>query len=491
MTLLGHELAGRYRLDALIGAGGMATVYRAHDTRLDRDVAVKLLSTHLAADPVLAERFQREARALAAFTHPAIVAVYDVGEESGDPFFVMELIEGETLADRLSRAGPLPPDDGVAILTSVAQGLGALHARGFIHRDVKPHNILLAAGQVPGAGARLADFGLVRTEAQRDLTAPGTAIGTMAYLAPEILAGEPATPAADVYALAAVAYEALTGRPPFPAETLPGLVAAQAEPVPPASVTAPWLGNAFDAPLAAALGPASERPDLGKFADSLAAAAGAWADAGQLLPAGSAAPAAARAGAHAIDTGAVTAPVRAASALVSGQPGTARSAPVWLFAAVAAVLGLALLIALLGLIRPFEGTAGAAATSPPATEAPTPEPATEPPVVEPVSDLEAAFDEFAAALQDARGGQDGLRGKDANDLGKQAGEIRRALDEGDGEKAVERADELVGKVEELREEGLSGEAGHRLLAAAERLREAVRQATGATGGDGDGDEGAD
>lgn len=477
MTLLGQELAGRYRLDALIGAGGMATVYRAHDTRLDRDVAVKLLSTHLAADPVLAERFQREARALAAFTHPAIVAVYDVGEEGGDPFFVMELVEGETLADRLSQAGPLPPDEAVAILTSVAQGLGALHARGFIHRDVKPHNILLAAGQVPGAGARLADFGLVRGEAQRDLTAPGTAIGTMAYLAPEILAGEPATPAADVYALAAVAYETLTGRPPFPADTLPGLVTAQAEPVPPASMIAPWLGSAFDAPLAGALGPASERPDLGSFADSLAAAAEAWAAAGHPLPPGSFASAEPRA----VDTGVATAPVTTAT-----QPGDARrSAPIWLFAAAAAILGLVLLIAFLGSLRPFEGTVGAAETSPPATDTPTPAPRTEPPVVEPISDLQVAFDEFAAALRDAQGGRDGLRGKDANELEKRAAEIRRALDEGDGEKAVERAEELVKKVEELREEDLSDQAGDRLLTAAERLRDAVREATGITGDDGD------
>jgi serine/threonine protein kinase len=473
MTLLGQELAGRYRLDALIGAGGMATVYRAHDTRLDRDVAVKLLSTHLAADPVLAERFQREAQALAAFTHPAIVAVYDVGEEAGDPFFVMELVEGETLADRLARAGPLAPDEAVAILTSVAQGLRALHARGFIHRDIKPHNILLAAGQVLGAGARLADFGLVRGEAQRDLTAPGTAIGTMAYLAPEILAGEPATPAADVYALAAVAYETLTGRPPFPAETLPGLVTAQAGPVRPASVTAPWLGSAFDAPLAGALGPASERPDLGSFADSLAAAAEAWAVAGHPLPPGTPASAAPRE----IDSGAATAPVGTATPPSTGR----RAAPVWLFAAVAAILGLALVVAFLGSLRPFEGTAGAAQTSPPATDTPTPVPQTEPPV----SDLQAAFDEFAAALQDAQGGRDGLRGKDANELEKQAAEIRRALDEGDDEKAAERADELVKKVEELREEQLSGQAGDRLLAAAERLRDAVHEATGIAVGDGD------
>jgi serine/threonine protein kinase len=476
MTLLGHELAGRYRLDALIGAGGMATVYRAHDTRLDRDVAVKLLSTHLAADPVLAERFQREARALAAFTHPAIVAVYDVGEEAGDPFFVMELVEGETLADRISREGPLPPDEGAAILTSVAQGLGALHARGFIHRDVKPHNILLAAGPVPG-GARLADFGLVRGEAQRDLTAPGTAIGTMAYLAPEILAGEPATPAADVYALAAVAYETLAGRAPFPAETLPGLVTAQAEPVPPASVTAPWLGSAFDAPLAGALGPASERPDLGSFAASLAAAAEAWAAAGHPLPPGTVAPADPRP----LDSDVATAAVDTAT-----PPSDARrAAPVWLFAAVAAILGLVLVVAFLGSLRPFEGTAGAARTSPPATETPTPASSTELPIVEPISDLQAAFNEFAAALLDAQGGRDGLRGKDANELEKQAAEIRRALAEGDDEKAAERADELVKKVQELREEDVSGQAGERLLTAAERLRDAVREATRSTGSEDD------
>ncbi|MDQ3871744.1 MAG: serine/threonine protein kinase, partial [Chloroflexota bacterium] len=276
MSAIGQELAGRYRLEALLGAGGMATVYRARDLRLERPVAVKVLSPNLAADETLVRRFEREARFLAAVNHPSIVKVYDVGETEGEAFFVMELVEGETLADRIRRGGALSPDEAVPILAAVAEGLAILHRGGFVHRDVKPQNILLSRD----APAKLADFGLVRGAEPSDLTAPGTTVGTLGYLAPELLRGDPATPSTDVYALAAVAYEALTGQLPFPVETLISLVQGHGRPPPLPSSLAPWLGRAFDAPLTAVLGPNRDRRTLDRFARELEAARAAWEAAG-------------------------------------------------------------------------------------------------------------------------------------------------------------------------------------------------------------------
>src|SRR5688572_25770632 len=191
MPASGDLLAGRYRILAPLGAGGMATVYRANDERLSREVALKILLPNLASDPVVAERFEREARTLAAAAHPGVVSIFDV--DAGDPktgrepFFVMELCPGGSLADRLVDGQRLTPDELIPTLVSVADGLADLHARGVVHRDVKPSNILFASDR-----AKLADFGLARSDdgALDDLTTPGTAVGTMAYLAPEVLAGD-------------------------------------------------------------------------------------------------------------------------------------------------------------------------------------------------------------------------------------------------------------------------------------------------------------
>ena len=166
MPAPGDVLADRYRIGALLGSGGMATVYRAHDDRLGRDVAVKVLLPNLASDAVLARRFDREARAMAAVADPGLVAVFDVdpGDPAGrEPFFVMELCPGGSLADRLGLDRPMPPGELVPILVSVSDALATLHRAGLVHRDVKPSNILFAADRV-----KLADFGLARSDAGRE-----------------------------------------------------------------------------------------------------------------------------------------------------------------------------------------------------------------------------------------------------------------------------------------------------------------------------------
>jgi serine/threonine-protein kinase len=220
---------GRYRIERVLGGGGMAVVYRAHDEELHRTVAVKLLAEHLAEDPEFRQRFLGEARAAARLSHPNVVAVYDAGEDEGRPFIVMEVVEGETLADVLARRRPLPPSEVVALGIQAAAGLEHAHAHGLVHRDVKPQNLLLRADGV----LKVADFGIARAAvaATRRLTRAGTILGTAAYLAPEQAAGEDVTAAADVYALGAVLYEAASGRPPFRGETPAELLAARQESV--------------------------------------------------------------------------------------------------------------------------------------------------------------------------------------------------------------------------------------------------------------------
>ena len=274
MPIVGDVLAGRYRIDAPIGVGGMASVYRAADLRLERDVAVKVLLPNLAADPVLAQRFEREALALAATSHPSVVKVFDV--EAGDaaagrePFYVMELCDGGSLADRLRTHGRLEPAEVVDVIGAVAAGLADLHSRGFVHRDVKPHNILFDHER-----ARLADFGLARSEEASELTsltASGATVGTLAYIAPELLRGDAATPASDVYALGVVAFQGLTGRLPRPAAAVADLVESHGEPAPSASSIVPELGTAFDAPIAATLATdPMARPKPVELAEGLAA----------------------------------------------------------------------------------------------------------------------------------------------------------------------------------------------------------------------------
>jgi eukaryotic-like serine/threonine-protein kinase len=215
----------RYRQRQVLAHGGMATVELALDLELDRQVAIKRLAKNLAANDEFKQRFVREARLAARLSHPNIVAVYDVGEDDGLPFIVMEYVAGETLADLLRRRGRLEPDEAVALALQACAGLETAHEAGLVHRDVKPQNLLVT----PGGTVKIADFGIARSLDGTQLTQAGTVLGTAAYLAPEQAAGETVTASADVYALGAVLYELLTGRPPYRADSLVELAARQRE----------------------------------------------------------------------------------------------------------------------------------------------------------------------------------------------------------------------------------------------------------------------
>jgi len=204
-------IAGRYRLERRVGEGGMAEVYLAHDELLDRPVAVKVLRQALAQDRVLRERFVREAQAAARLDHPHIVGVYDLGEWGGRPFLVMEWVEGPTLASLIRERGPLPVPLACELGAQIASALAYAHARGLIHRDVKPHNILLKA-EGGRWEAKLADFGLAKVLSATSLTLTQEVFGTPQYVAPEVVRGERVTPAADLYSLGVVLFEMLTGQ---------------------------------------------------------------------------------------------------------------------------------------------------------------------------------------------------------------------------------------------------------------------------------------
>jgi eukaryotic-like serine/threonine-protein kinase len=219
----GRLVADRYRLADVIGVGGMATVHRATDTKLDRTVAVKLLRREVVADADIAMRFRREALAATVLRHPNIVACLETGTDDGQPFLVMELIEGEDLAARLRRIGRLGTSEAARIALDVARALGVAHTRGIVHRDIKPGNILLARD----GRAMVTDFGIARLAADTEGAIPGTTLGSVHYFSPEQAKGETTTGASDVYSLGLVLYEALTGRRAWSGETTAALAAVR------------------------------------------------------------------------------------------------------------------------------------------------------------------------------------------------------------------------------------------------------------------------
>jgi hypothetical protein len=203
----GTALGERYRLERRIASGGMATVWCAHDEELGRDVAVKVLSDVLAENPAYVARFRREARVAARVSHPSLVRIFDYSGEAERPYIVMEYVGGGTLADRI-RAGGADEVDPERLARQLLGALEAIHAAGVVHRDVKPSNVLLdTAGD-----AHLTDFGIAQPEDATQLTGTGQVIGTLKYMAPEVLAGKPATERSDLYALGVVLQEALAGR---------------------------------------------------------------------------------------------------------------------------------------------------------------------------------------------------------------------------------------------------------------------------------------
>jgi eukaryotic-like serine/threonine-protein kinase len=486
-------------------------------------VAVKVLLPNLADDPSTAARFEREARSLAASSNPGVVAVFDVdaGDPSSgrEPFFVMELCRGGSLADRLAGGRRMAPDDLIPILVPIADGLADLHRRGIVHRDIKPQNILFGDDR-----AKLADFGLAQSDDGRgvsELTTPGTTVGTLAYLAPEVLAGERATATADVYALGVVAFVALTGRPPRPASSMAELVTSSSSGAPPVSTVAPELGPAFDDTVGAALAvPPDDRPDALAFASGLATSLGRWtrdggpgrAAAPALPTAAAAAPATpadpsslvavgrSRVGDPAPvddETTAIAIPLGATASLAkepiaSRPPATeaTRSVPgpatAWVGRAIviAALLlvGAIALVGLLGSASPVLPGPSAGPLSVPSPSlaaspsvgpsvAPSPSAARPSPSPDPALASLAAMD---AAISAARGGPDGLKGKDANDLEQRTAAIRQALDDGDRKVALDLARKLDRRVADL--------ARHLGEDQANRLRTASQDLVRALGG---------
>jgi tetratricopeptide (TPR) repeat protein len=254
MTELVGRSLGRYRIVELLGAGGMGKVYRAQDTTLRREVAVKVLDEAITDNPRHLERFEREALALAQLSHPNILAIHDFCTDDGLAYAVEELLEGQDLRRRLLR-GAVPPDKAVEIIAAVAEGLGAAHRKGILHRDIKPENIFL----LRDGGVKILDFGLARTVGRTqtdnttltersELTSPGSVVGTTSYMSPEQARGEELSPRSDVFSLGVVFYELLAGAHPFRKDSgADTLAAILREDPPPPSAHDPGISPALDA----------------------------------------------------------------------------------------------------------------------------------------------------------------------------------------------------------------------------------------------------
>ena len=232
-------LSGRYEIGERLGSGGMSSVHQAIDLTLERTVAVKILAEHLSDDERFVARFRREALAVAKLIHPNIVQVYDTGVDEGRHYIVMEYVQGRSGAQILQKQGPLDAETTAEIGAQSCAGLDYAHRRGIIHRDVKPGNLMIFGGPVGGGEmtVKLTDFGIARAVEQTRITQVGSVVGTAAYLSPEQVRGEEATPATDVYALGVVLYQFLTGRLPYEGSSLAELAVRQQNerPLPPST----------------------------------------------------------------------------------------------------------------------------------------------------------------------------------------------------------------------------------------------------------------
>jgi serine/threonine protein kinase len=462
----GQLISGRYRLEAVLGRGGMATVWRGVDQRLGRPVAVKLLDRADTADPVMLQRFDREARTAGGLTHPNIVAVYDVGTDNDVPYLVMELIDGTSVAALLA-SGPLPVDQAVDIARQICDALAMTHAKGVVHRDIKPANILLTTtGTV-----KVCDFGIARLahQQQADLTALHAAIGTSGYMAPEQATGAAVDARTDLYALGCVMYVMLTGHPPFTGDN---------------PLTVLWQHQHQSAPAVASL-----RTDTPADLDALIARLLAKnpsdrpataAEVRDRLTAGAEGETAAAPPTRAIPVvpRTQTLPVlengEESAAVVGGRSlGPAGIAAVALGAAILAALTVALLIASQ---RPGTDAASTAAGSPPPSNAttaagtatadnPAKNPgtgstssavpsttATESSAENPGTGASARLAALFGVIEEQR--QAGsLDDKTADKLAKELEEVGREVDKGDTGKAAKKLAELRNKLDELHRDG--------------------------------------
>src|SRR6202022_3854218 len=276
MALTSGTKLGPYEIQSPLGAGGMGEVYRARDTRLDREVAIKVLPSHLSQNPDLRARFEREARAISGLQHPNICVLYDVGRQDGLDFLVMEYLEGETLAVRLARK-PMTPDETLRIGIEVADALDKAHHSGIVHRDLKPGNVMLTKG-----GAKLMDFGLAKLQAfaagaqsgtpafsavatlpsmASPITVAGTVVGTVQYMSPEQIQGKEADARSDIFAFGAMLYEMLTGKRAFPGKSQFSVASAVLEKDPePISTLQPLTPPALDRAIRVCLPKGPEGP---------------------------------------------------------------------------------------------------------------------------------------------------------------------------------------------------------------------------------------
>jgi eukaryotic-like serine/threonine-protein kinase len=268
--MIGRLISGRYRLIAPLGEGGMATIWRAVDEQLDREVAVKLLRPQFSADPGFAARFKQEARSAGGLSHPNIVGVYDYGTDGadGDQYIVMELIDGSDLSAILRDRGSLSVTDAVRVAIGVASALEVAHRKGIVHRDVKPGNVLIT----DGGDVKVTDFGIARAVSEASMTVTGTTLGSVHYFSPEQARGDEVTGASDVYALAIVLFEMLTGRRPFEGDSAAAVALKRLNEDAP---TPTAIGHPVPPGLEAILMRALSRdagarfPDAGAFAEAL------------------------------------------------------------------------------------------------------------------------------------------------------------------------------------------------------------------------------
>jgi serine/threonine protein kinase len=265
------DVLGGYRLEDAIGAGGMGIVFRASRVEDGREVALKVLKIGLAGDLLFQHRFRQEARAAAEVREPHLVPIIEASEADGRHYLAVDYVAGGSLTDRIADKGPLGPDELVRLVSEVAAGVDALHAAGIVHRDIKPQNILFANDGT----AMMTDFGLAKGRAYTVLTQAGQVMGTLDYLAPELLQGKPATPSTDVYALGCVAFECVVGRAPFADKSMFQVGLAHMEEAPPdPGADRPDVSPDLSAALLTALEKAPEaRPQsAGAYADLLRSA---------------------------------------------------------------------------------------------------------------------------------------------------------------------------------------------------------------------------